>query len=46
MELPKDKRPPRSIWSSPSKLERWFDQIFKYDKPERPIYIGLDEVED
>ena len=28
MELPKEKRPPESIWDKPRELEEWFDRVF------------------
>jgi len=28
MELPKDKRPPESIWDDNEALEEWFDRVF------------------
>lgn len=27
-ELPKEQRPPKSIWDKPSELEEWFERIF------------------
>jgi len=29
MELPKEKRPPKSIWNDSDKLENWFDRVFE-----------------
>ena len=29
MELPKDKRPPENIWFNSTKLEEWFEDVFK-----------------
>ena len=44
MELPKDKRPPRSIWDKPSELEDWFDTVFsegeKQTEFELPVKDG------
>lgn len=44
MELPKDKRPPRSIWDSPSELEEWFERIYSTDK-QTEFSIPVEEVE-
>jgi len=30
-ELPKDKRPPRDLWSKPYRLEEFFEDVFKVD---------------
>ena len=29
MELPKDKRPAENIWFNSTKLEEWFEDVFK-----------------
>ena len=44
MELPKEKRPPKNIWSHPEKLEDWFDRVFDRKKQtEFDLYI--DDIE-
>lgn len=45
MELTKDKRPPKSLWDNPEKLEEWFDTIFDRKSSSTTIDINLDEVE-
>jgi len=42
-ELPKDKRPPESIWFEPERLEEWFDDVFKVDNT--TISFDVSEVE-
>ena len=32
MELPEEKRPPRSMWDKPSQLDEWFDRVYSSDK--------------
>jgi hypothetical protein len=44
MELPKDKRPPESIWDDPDELEDWFDRVFDTDK-QTEFNIEYDENE-
>jgi hypothetical protein len=31
-ELPKDKRPPKSIWDKPSEIEDWFNRVYDTNK--------------
>jgi hypothetical protein len=33
-ELPKEHRPPKSIWDKPSEIEEWFDRIYKHEPTE------------
>lgn len=44
LELPEDKRPPKSLWDSPSKLDEWFDRVFDHKK-QTEFSIPLDENE-
>jgi hypothetical protein len=39
-ELPKDKRPPESIWFDGDKLEEWFDSVFSHDTNNLSLDIG------
>lgn len=39
MELPKEKRPPRSIWDKPSEIDEWFDRIYGDKQTEFEIPI-------
>ena len=41
-ELPKDKRPPRDLWSKPYKLEKYLDEVFGAPK-EKTEFIDVDE---
>jgi hypothetical protein len=43
MELPKEKRPPESIWDDPDELEEWFDRV--YGNAQTEFNIGYDEEE-
>jgi hypothetical protein len=43
MEFPKDKRPPRDIWSKPNELEEWFERI--YSDKQTEFSLPVDEVE-
>ena len=47
MELPEDKRPPRSIWEKPSELDEWFERVFSdgEKQTEFKLPINEDEVE-
>jgi len=46
MELPKEKRPPESIWDNPEELEDWFDRVFDRDGGSTGlIVINPDEIE-
>jgi len=47
MELPHDKRPPRSIWHNEYKLDKWFEEMFenKSSSSNDGIIIDLDEVD-
>ena len=45
MELPKDKRPPESIWDDPKELDEWFDRIYSEAQTEFNINWNEDEVE-
>lgn len=44
MELPKDKRPPESIWDDPEQLEEWFDRVFG-DNVQTEFNVGWEEDE-
>jgi len=43
-ELPKDKRPPRDLWTKPHKLEEFLDTVFdiKGSAQKRNSYVDLD----
>jgi len=47
LELPEDKRPPRSIWDKPSELEEWFDRVFSdgSKQTEFSLPVKEDEIE-
>jgi DUF438 domain-containing protein len=47
MELPKDKRPPQSIWDKPDELEEWFDRVLgdKGAQTEFNLPVNENEVE-
>lgn len=48
-ELPKDKRPPRSIWHNEYRLTEWFDEVFSTDSSSfsgpSELVFNLNEVE-
>lgn len=44
MELSKEKRPPKSMWHNPEKLEDWFDRVFDR-KQKTYLDVIIDEVE-
>jgi len=44
MELPKEKRPPESIWDKPRELEEWFDRIT--DNKQTEFILNADEIEE
>ena len=47
LELPEDKRPPRSIWDKPSELEEWFDRAFSSGEKQTEFSLPMreDEIE-
>lgn len=45
-ELPKDKRPPRSIWDKPSGISEWFDRVYDDKQTEFEFNIDDKEVEE
>lgn len=45
MELPKDKRPPESIWDKASELEEWFKRINNNEETHHNIEYNEEEVE-
>lgn len=45
LELPEDKRPPRSIWDKPSELNEWFDRIFSDGEKQTEFKLSVDEDE-
>lgn len=46
LELPEEKRPPRSIWDKPSELDDWFDRVFSdRQQTEFNFPINEDEIE-
>ena len=44
-ELPKDKRPPESIWFSSERLEVWFDDVFDRKSHASSVEFDISEVE-
>ena len=45
-ELPKDKRPPESIWFSSERLEAWFDDVFRTGRHSSSVIeLNINEVE-
>lgn len=45
LELPEEKRPPRSIWDYPSKLEEWFDAVFSGGKKQTEFTLPVNDGE-
>lgn len=45
MELPKEHRPPESIWDSPSDLEEWFERTFSGGKEQTEFNLPFNENE-
>ena len=45
MELPKDKRPPESIWDDPDKIDDWFDRVFDRGEKQTELVINIPEHE-
>ncbi len=47
MELPEEKRPPRSIWDYPSQLDEWFENAFSDGKKQNEFTLPIreDDVE-
>ncbi len=46
-ELPKEKRPPKSIWDKPSEIAEWFDRVYGDNKQtEFEFNINDAEVEE
>jgi len=45
MELPRDKRPPASIWDDVEALEEWFDSAFGDNKAQTEFNVEWDESE-
>ncbi|MFH1290662.1 MAG: hypothetical protein ABIH92_04610 [Nanoarchaeota archaeon] len=44
MELPKDKRPPESIWDKPRDIEEWFDRV--YGDKQTEFSFNVNEIEE
>lgn len=44
MELPKEKRPPESIWFDGDELTEWFDRVFDRNR-QATFDLYIDEVE-
>lgn len=44
LELPKDKKPPRSLWDKPSELEDWFDRVYD-TKKDTSVDFSIDDSE-
>ena len=45
MELPKDKRPPKSIWDDSDELDRWFDDMYKHPGSKANLEFVIDDIE-
>ena len=45
MELPKEKRPPESIWDKPQEIEEWFDRIYGDNNAQTEFNLTVDENE-
>jgi len=47
LELPEEKRPPRSIWDKPSEIEEWFERVFSdgSKQTEFSLPVKEDEIE-
>lgn len=45
LELPEEKRPPRSIWDYSSKLEEWFDAVFSGGEKQTEFIMPINEDE-
>jgi len=46
MELPKNKRPPESIWDDSDELNRWFDNVFgTHGSKSSSMEIVLSDIE-
>ena len=45
MELPKEKRPPESIWDKPQEIDEWFDRIAGDKQTEFNLNVNEDEIE-
>jgi len=45
MELPEEKRPPKSMWNDPDKLSNWFDRIFKRGEKSN-LEFDIDDIEE
>lgn len=43
MELPEEKRPPRSIWDYPSQIDDWFDTVFSSGEKQSEFSIPVKE---
>ena len=44
MELPEEKRPPKSMWNEPDKLNDWFDRVFDRKK-QTEFNLTVDDIE-
>ena len=47
LELPEEKRPPRSIWDKPSELTEWFERAFSdgQKQTEFDLPVKTEEIE-
>jgi len=45
LELPEEKRPPRSIWDKPSELDEWFNRIFSDGEKQTEFSLPVNEDE-
>jgi len=45
LELPEEKRPPRSIWDKPSELDDWFKRVFSDGEKQTEFNLPVKEDE-
>jgi len=45
LELPEEKRPPRSLWDKPSELNDWFDRVFSDGQRQTEFSLPINEGE-
>jgi len=44
-ELPKGKRPPKSLWDNDEELEEWFEDVMGSESTGTSIIISDDDIE-
>ncbi len=45
LELPKESRPPKSIWDKPSELEEWFERVYSSGKSQTEFNLPIRDGE-